>query len=56
MSPGSGRGDRAIPATGASGALRYKISHWNKLLIPLTKKPISRAQRYKSSYRRNPLF
>jgi hypothetical protein len=31
--------------------LRYKISHWNKLLIPLTKKPISRTHRYKRSYR-----
>jgi hypothetical protein len=45
-----------IPATGASGGLRYKIYHWSKLLIPLTKKPISRAHRYKRSYRRNPPF
>jgi hypothetical protein len=58
MSPGSGHGDHAIPATGASGgvpALRYKISHWRKMLILRTKQSISRILRYKRSYWRNPL-
>jgi hypothetical protein len=50
MSFWSGRGDRAIPATGASGSLptsRYKITHWRKGLILKTKNPILQTGRYK---------
>jgi hypothetical protein len=50
MSVGSGRGDRAIPATAASGSLpasRYKITHWRKGLILKTKNPILQTGRYK---------
>jgi hypothetical protein len=50
MSFGSGRGDRAIPATGASGSLptsRCKITHWRKILILQTKNPILQTGHYK---------
>src|SRR5215813_10827194 len=39
MSPGSGHGDHVLPATGAP-ELRYKISHWRKMLILRTKQSI----------------
>jgi hypothetical protein len=59
MSPGSRRGGHAIQDIGARRGLpvlRYKMSQWHNQLVLLIKQTISRGRRYKSSYRRNPLF
>jgi hypothetical protein len=59
MSPALRPGGRAIPAIGAkavAAALRYKIPQRPNPLIRRPKMTISRAHRYKKSYRRNLLF